>query len=406
MTKLPDLKEQRGLKVAEMRGIIQTAETAGRDMTPEETTRFDALKTEAGALETRIVRAEAVAELERRADAAPVTGELSRETRAYSLSKALQESQAGRLTGREAEVHAELSRGRETRGVMVPVNVLLGETRAQTVGNDPSGGYLVGTQLAAMADRFRPALKTEAMGATILRGLTGFLDLPNLASSGSAAWVGEDQNATRTSASFEKISMGPRCVSAEYKVSRRLLLQTGQAIEEILRRDLGFLPAQALDLAAINGAGVLDPAGILQTAGVEKVTTETALGDTAANLIAGLELDDVSGSRAFLTNPTVAQVARKLKDGDGHFMPLTETFHGERVEITTQVPTNIGVGLNKSALIFGQWAELVIAYWSGVDILLNPYHSDVASSGGALIHAFLDCDVAVRHPKAFAYAEI
>jgi hypothetical protein len=49
---------------------------------------------------------------------------------------------------------------------------------------------------------------------------------------------------------------------------------------------------------------------------------------------------------------------------------------------------------------------LVIGYWSGVDILLNPYHSDVASKGGALLHAFLDADVAVRHIEAFAYSEI
>lgn len=37
---------------------------------------------------------------------------------------------------------------------------------------------------------------------------------------------------------------------------------------------------------------------------------------------------------------------------------------------------------------------------------MNPYHSDVASKGGALLHAFLDVDVALRHPEAFAYAEI
>jgi hypothetical protein len=38
--------------------------------------------------------------------------------------------------------------------------------------------------------------------------------------------------------------------------------------------------------------------------------------------------------------------------------------------------------------------------------LLNKFHSDVASKGGALLHAFLDANVAVRHPKAFVYTEI
>ncbi len=58
------------------------------------------------------------------------------------------------------------------------------------------------------------------------------------------------------------------------------------------------------------------------------------------------------------------------------------------------------------ALMYGVWSELYLGYWSAVDILINPYHPDVASNGGALLHAFLDADVAVRHPKAFAYAEM
>lgn len=72
--------------------------------------------------------------------------------------------------------------------------------------------------------------------------------------------------------------------------------------------------------------------------------------------------------------------------------------------MTTQVPATYLT--NKNALIYGQWSELVIGYWSGVDILVNPYHSDVASKGGVLIHAFLDADVAVRTPLAFAVAGI
>ncbi len=76
------------------------------------------------------------------------------------------------------------------------------------------------------------------------------------------------------------------------------------------------------------------------------------------------------------------------------------------MEVSTQVPANIGDADDKSALIYGQWGELYLGYWSAVDILINPYHPDVASNGGALLHAFLDADVVVRHPQAFAYAEI
>jgi len=411
---LNDLKEKRAGKIAELRAINDKAMKSNRDLDDGERASFEAAEKETRTLEEQIGRAEKLAAYERlEARGEPIDGgEMRRELRSYSLSAAINGALAGRLTGREAEVHQELSKGREQRTgngihLAVPTEILLGEIRSQTVGSDPAGGFTVATNVAAVADRFRPALKVQAMGATVMPNLTGFLDLPNLASSGTATWVQENGNATRSSAGFDKVSMGPKTITGEYRLSRRLMLQSGAAIEDLLRRDLGFILAQGLDLASINGSGQnAEPRGILQTTGVAKETTETLFADTTANLISALELDDVTGTAAFLTNPTVMKAVRKMKDNDGHVIPSAELFHSQRVEVSTQVPTTIGAGSNKSALIYGQWGELIIGYWSAVDILLNPYHPDVASNGGALLHAFLDADVAVRHVDAFRYAEI
>lgn len=410
MPTLQELLSQRAAKVTEIRALHAKA-----TLDAAEEQRFETLDGEITALDTSIAREKRVAAFEREAASGERVdgGEYGREARSYSLAAAVQGALSGRLTGREAEIDAELKRGRESRSgasgihLAVPVEVLLGETRSQTVGTGAAGGFTVPTTITAVADRFRPALKVEAMGATVLRNLTGFLDLPNLASSGAATWVAENGNAARSAAAFDKVSMGPKTITAEYRLSRRLMLQSGAAIEEILRRDMGFLLAQGLDRAAIAGSGTgAEPRGLLATAGVTKVNTETALSDTTASLMAELERDDVTGTTAFLTHPNVMRMARGLKDGDGHVMPMNELFHGGRVETSTQVPNDLGAGDDKSALIYGQWAELYLGYWSAVDILINPYHPDVASNGGALLHAFLDADVAVRHPEAFAYAEV
>ena len=412
---LNDLREQRSGKITEMRAINEKAMHDNRDLDDGERKRFDALDKETRALDDQIGRAEKLAAYERieaTAEQVGGDGEMRRELRNYSLASAIGGALSGRLSGREAEVHQELSRGREQRAgngihLAVPSEILLGETRSQTVGTDTAGGYTVATNVAAVADRFRPALKVQAMGATVMANLTGFLDLPNLASSGTATWVAENGNATRSAAGFDKVSMGPKTITGEYRLSRRLMLQSGAAIEDLLRRDLGFILAQGLDLAAINGSGVdAEPLGILNTSGVDAETTEALFSDTTANLISALEIDDVTGTAAFLTNPTVMKAVRKIKDADDHVIPASELFHGQRVEVSTQVPTTIGAGNDKSALIYGQWGELVVGYWSAVDILINPYHPDVASNGGALLHAFLDADVAVRHAEAFRYAEI
>lgn len=412
MSLLNTLREKRTAKVAEMRGLTDAAQAASRDLSQDERTRFDALEGEVRGLSNRITDAEKLAEFERleeRGEA--VSGTMSRELRNYSVAKALAEGMNGALSGIEAEVHQELSRGRsETRGVMVPTEVLF-ERRdlSTTTPATGPGANLIATQLGTLSDRRRAMLKVESLGATVLRGLTGNLDLPRLTESGSAAFVAEKGNATRSSAGFGKVSMAPKTVAAEYSVSRKMLLQSYTALEPILRNDLSYLLAQKLDGAAIMGGGANEPVGILADADVVALADAVFSSDLTADLIAALELDDVTGTRAFLTHPAVLNEARKFKDAQGHVIPLAELFHNEVVEASSNVPATTAAVAPDPAqypLIFGEWASLHVGYWSGVDILVNPYHADVASAGGALLHAFLDCDVVVRHKEAFRWAEV
>ena len=407
---LAELREKRVAKVAEMRSIHDKAANESRDLSSEESTRFEALKGEERSLGGEIERSESLAEMERQAEATTVDDEMGREVRGqYSLAKAIQESMQRRLTGREAEVHAELSRGRETRGVMVPTSVIL-ENRALTTTTPLGcvGGNLVGRTQAALTEHPRPTLLIQGLGATVLSNLVGNIDLPRFIESGSVGWVDEHQDVSRSDTKFAKQSMSPETVGGEYEVSRRMILQAAPAIEGLLRRDLSYLLRQGLDGAALAGTGGIQPTGILNTAGVVTIPAEAVLSDTTAEMIAALEIDDLTGTRAFVSNPKVAKAARKTKDADGHTIAMSELFHGESVSWTNQIATIAGVDPDPDTnpLIYGQWSELVIGYWSGVDILVNPYHADVASKGGVLMHAFLDADVVVREPRAFVVSEI
>ena len=55
-------------------------------------------------------------------------------------------------------------------------------------------------------------------------------------------------------------------------------------------------------------------------------------------------------------------------------------------------------------IIFGDWSSLVVGYWTGVDILANPYESTAYSKGNVQVRAMLTADVALRHEESFAYA--
>jgi len=386
---IANLQEQRAAKIAELKGVVNNPEA------------FDKLEGEVRSLDKQIKQAATLAEFERQAEVQPDASQ-ERELRNYSVAKALTESLNGKLTGVEAEMHAELSKGRESRGVMIPTAMLL-ETRDQTVGTPSAGGYTVATNLGGLIDRLRPTLAVQGMGATVLSGLTGNLDLPRLLTGPTAYWVAEDGNTTESASTFDKVSMSPKTVSGEMQLSRRLMLQNAVALESVLRSDLGFVLSQALDKAAIAGTGASNqPTGIL-TAIAEDATAETAISDIAADLIAALEIDDVMGTGAFLTNATVMKAVRKVKEGGtNRVIPASEIFHQKPVNVSNNVPAV----LTENPIIYGAWNNLVVGYWSGVDILLNPYHSDVASKGGVKLHAFLDADIAIRHAEAFAWKAI
>jgi HK97 family phage major capsid protein len=389
---LASLQESRASKLAELRALGDNPDA----------TKFDKLEGEVRDLDRQIKRAATLAEFERQSEAEP-DKRFEAETREFSVAKAIRESVNGTLTGREAEVSAELGKGREVRGVMIPTSAIFGETRAQTVGTASAGGNTVATNMGGLIDRLRPVLAVQGLGATVISGLTGNLDLPRLTGGPTAYWVAEDGASTESSSTFDKISLSPSTVTGQMYLSRRLILQNSVAIENVLRSDLAYVLAQALDSAAIQGGGSNEPDGILETI-AENGTASTAMSDIAADLIAALELDDVTGTGAFLTHPSVLATARKIKQetGSNRNVPISETFHNERVVGSTNVPKEGSSPSEGYPLIYGAWSNMILGMWSGVDILADPYGTN-ATKGGLSLHAFLDADIAIRHDEAFAF---
>lgn len=413
--RLQDLKEKRAHKVADMRSLNEKALGENRDLADGERKSFEAMESEVRSLDAQIGRTEELDRLDRHLAASDAGDDKERRSvgSRVNFGKAVQEASEGKLTGVEAEYTQECRRANGPRGgngmvISIPTESIMGgDTRAQQTSSDPAGGYLVPTILAPVTDRRRAMLKIEQSGAVILRGLTGDADMPRLAGSSTASWVGEHEGSGRSGITFEKKTMSPKTVTAELEVSRRMLLQSVAALNTVMSADLSYVLAQMLDAAAIRGGATpKEPMGILSDPNVGKVTGGALDSDITADLIAALETDNVTGTTGFMTNPAVMNVARKTKDADGHVIPVSEIFHNEQVVSSTQVPGDIGAGSNKNALIFGEWASLYLGYWSSIDILINPYHADVASKGGVLLHAFLDCDAIVRNPEGFKYAEI
>ena len=78
-------------------------------------------------------------------------------------------------------------------------------------------------------------------------------------------------------------------------------------------------------------------------------------------------------------------------------------LRGYRAGVSEQMPSNLTKGTSTgvcSAILFGNFADLMIGMWGGLDLMVDPY--TLGSSGGVRVVAFQDVDIAVRHAESFA----
>ena len=50
-------------------------------------------------------------------------------------------------------------------------------------------------------------------------------------------------------------------------------------------------------------------------------------------------------------------------------------------------------------MIYGNWNDLIYAFWSGMDTIVDPYTQ--AANGGVVITTLQDFDVNIRHYQSF-----
>jgi HK97 family phage major capsid protein len=81
-------------------------------------------------------------------------------------------------------------------------------------------------------------------------------------------------------------------------------------------------------------------------------------------------------------------------------METASTMAGYPVAISTSLTA--ADTSTATVVLFGAWSQLLVGYWSGTDILVNPYADSAYQRGRVLVRAMRDCDVAVRHAQSFA----
>lgn len=349
----------------------------------------------------------------------PEIGLSEREVRRFSFVRAInalanptdRRAQEAAAFEFEASRAAQAQTGRESRGILVPFDVM---SRDLTVGTTTAGGHTVQTDL--MAQDFIGLLRNRSnmmQVATVMSGLSGNIAIPRQTGGATAYWVAESGAPTESQQAFDQVTMTPKTLGAYTDFSRKLMLQSSIDIENFVRGDLAAVLALEVDRVALHGSGASNqPTGIAATAGIGSVAGgANGAAPSWANIVAletevAIDNADV-GRLAYVTN---AKVRGKLKTvekaGSTGLWVYTDganPLNGYQTIITNQVSSTLTKGTSSgvcSAIFFGNWADLLIGMWSGVDLMVDPYQG--ATSGTVRVVALQDVDVAIRHPESFA----
>jgi len=339
-----------------------------------------------------------------------------KERQAYSLMRAIASatSNGGRVGGYEAEISQELAKryGKDPRGFYVPTDIFKRDILTTSPAN---GSNIIPEEWlgSEFVDALRANVVVMGMGARMISGLKGDVAIPAMNATTAVAFVAENNAPTEGAPSFRQITMSPKTLAGYVDISRKLMMQSDPSVDQLLRDDITRQFAVKIDDVAIEGGGANEPTGILGTNGIGSVAMGSNGGAITYAKLVDLErevaIDNaLTGNLSFLTNPKVVsamrKTARQSSGVEGNFI-LNDTNNvlGYNVVSTTTVPSDLTKGTSSgvcSAVIFGNFNELMIAMWGGLDILVDPYTG--SSTGATRIAMFQDIDVKLRHAESFA----
>lgn len=343
--------------------------------------------------------------------------EEKKELKRFSLAKFIREAASSHgLTGFEAEMSQEAEKemraaGQTLAGVGIPT-VLLG---TRTFDNNNITTATEGKEFAAITEwSYIDALRNAMLGARLgVRYIPGMQGNARIVKGGgvTASWLAEEAAASKVKDTFSTVDMTPHRLQVLGGYTYDLLKQSALPVEQILWDELIRAHAQALDDAIFNGSGSSgQPLGILANTGIGDVAGGTnGAAISWANIVA-LEstvgaANGLFGRLAYVTNSKVAGAMKSTPQVAGfpRYMMEDGRANGFAVEVSNSIPSNLTKGSASgvcSAMIFGNFEEVLVPQWGGLDMIIDPLSQK--GKGVVELCAIAYHDVCVRRPGCFA----
>ena len=324
------------------------------------------------------------------------------------------------LSGIEKEMHQEANKeffrttGENLKGTGIPQMLVGGGDKRDNSITMPSqpedGSVLVQKEVRPILDLNRPQSILRTLGAQFLTGLVGNIGIPTMSAGAESRWKGEIETLDKSDQKFTEAEFSPNRLGTFAIRTKQFLVQTSSAVENMLRSDLEYSIINKLEQTALNGSGVGNiPLGLLNNPDVNTLalgangaafTRATMIAMVAAVMKQNIPLENPGF--ALNVDTAAALMNTKLDAGSGLFlMNSMDTLGGYKAAVTTNVPSALtkGTGTNLSAAVFGNWRDLLLGQWGGVDLTTDPYTLATEGQVRIIIQTFMD--IMAQRPKAF-----
>lgn len=303
----------------------------------------------------------------------------------FSLLRAIREVANGEKLS--ADIEAVIRAGREemaASGLSTVGKIIVPQQRADvtvTAEHDDTIGIDVYNTFAPI----REGLVAVKAGATFYPGLVGNDLLIPVLGGGNVAWATEVGQAADPSYAFSSVKLTPHRLTAQFKLSKQMVVQDSAAIEATLLADIRKavitkLNATMFGVAAASG-GAPKGIGNGQTAAV---ATDWA---KLTGVEAAVERLAVGEKFAYIASPEASAAIRAMT-----YNKTSRLIYEAGNVDGTPMYKSIGVGVNQG--YYGDWSNLVIGQWGALDLTVDPYTAAGTGELVITINSYFDFGVA------------
>ena len=351
--KTQELLEKRAGIVANMRGMLDVADAADRDLNGDEQAKYEAMESDIASIDKRVKNAKTQEALESTLDGL-------RDTPAMPVIDNASNSKFGKKYG---DAFYNVMRV-GTSGVDHTV------MNALQVGTNSEGGFIT-------PESFETALITALQDISEIRQYADVIqttstnNIPVETTLGTATWTAEEGAYTESDAAFGRVQLEAHKLATITKVSEELLQDAFFNIETYLATNFGKRFGLAEEAAFVNGNGSGKPTGIVggSSAGVTAAGATAITTDELIDLFHSL-LRPYRANAVWMINDSTAKLIRKLKDGDNQYIwqpglvaGQPDLLLGRPVVVCASMPA--ATTGNKS-VIFGDLSNYTIADRTGL----------------------------------------